>query len=82
MDQVIPNVFYLKNLVVNQYIIIDKGMITLIDSGLKGFTNKLFRELSSIGLDIMKIRRILITHADGDHYGAVNQIRVKVKPWQ
>jgi glyoxylase-like metal-dependent hydrolase (beta-lactamase superfamily II) len=77
MDPVVPNIFRLKSMVVNQYVIIDKDMIFLIDSGLKGFTSKLFRELHAFGMDWLKIRQILITHADPDHYGSVNQIKVK-----
>ncbi len=77
MDQVLPNIYRLQNMVVNQYIIIDHGEIFLIDSGLKGSYSKLFREFDAIDLDYRKIRQILITHADSDHYGSAYQIKTK-----
>lgn len=77
MELVIPNIYRVNNMIVNQYMIINKDEIILIDSGFKGFTSKLFHSLKSLDLDIKKINRILITHADADHYGAVNQIKSK-----
>lgn len=79
MEQILANIYRLKSLIVNQYIIIDHGEIFLIDTSLKGSYRKLFREFVAIDLDYRKIRQILITHADSDHYGSACQIMAKTQ---
>lgn len=60
---------------VNQYLIWDGKEITLIDTGMKSNDKKVIKYLNENNLDLSKIRRILITHSDSDHYGAASSLK-------
>ncbi|MEI8130929.1 MAG: MBL fold metallo-hydrolase [Leptolinea sp.] len=59
----------------NQYLIIDHTELTLIDTGISSNTNTVIKFIKSLGFQTENLKRMLITHADGDHYGAVNSLR-------
>jgi glyoxylase-like metal-dependent hydrolase (beta-lactamase superfamily II) len=75
MYKVNQDIYFIKSMVSNQYLIIEKDGLTLIDAGLSGNAKTIKKELDRSGLNYKSIKRILITHADGDHYGAANEIR-------
>lgn len=56
-----------------QYALVENGTITLIDAGLPMFANSLLRDLTKSFPDL-SVESILITHADGDHYGAARRV--------
>jgi glyoxylase-like metal-dependent hydrolase (beta-lactamase superfamily II) len=74
---IVPDVVYMvSSRVVRQYLIRDNDKLTVIDTGLSGDDARLFdcikKELS---LRPANITRILITHADGDHYGSAKFVK-------
>ncbi len=75
MQQILPGVYAHSRVSSFQYFIVEDGKITLIDAGLPLFAGSLIRALSSLEGDA-QLRLILITHADGDHYGAVKRLRL------
>jgi glyoxylase-like metal-dependent hydrolase (beta-lactamase superfamily II) len=61
----------------NQYLLIDQSEIVLIDTGMSSNSRKILQYIQSIGHNPENLKRILITHADPDHIGAVNALREK-----
>jgi glyoxylase-like metal-dependent hydrolase (beta-lactamase superfamily II) len=59
----------------NQYLIIDRDELTLIDSGMASNSSKVIKYVKSLGFQPENLKRILITHSDIDHIGAVNSLR-------
>jgi glyoxylase-like metal-dependent hydrolase (beta-lactamase superfamily II) len=70
-----PAVHRISGIVANQYLILEPGNLTLIDTGLAGNHKKILEALANLGFRPQDLRQILITHADGDHYGALNELR-------
>ncbi len=69
--EIAPHVHLIAGPVVNCYLIVEADGLTLIDTGLRGYAKKIAGYLSSLGFTVQDIRRILITHADGDHVGSL-----------
>jgi len=74
MRQILPGVYAHSNLSIYQYFIVADNEITLIDAGLPLFTDSLLLALSRLN-GSAHLNFILITHADGDHYGAVERLK-------
>ena len=69
--QIIPNVHLVKGSVSNCYLILDGDGLTLIDAGLSRDRQKIAKYISDLGRTPNDLRRIIITHADGDHVGSL-----------
>lgn len=74
MQQIVPGVYAHSSLSIYQYFIVADHEITLIDAGLSLFTNSLLKALGRLD-GSSRLNWILITHADGDHYGAVERLK-------
>jgi glyoxylase-like metal-dependent hydrolase (beta-lactamase superfamily II) len=72
--EIIPGVFMISSTVFYQYLIAESGDLSLIDTGLPNNANNIIHYLTQNGFNINQVKRILITHADGDHYGSVNAL--------
>ena len=73
--QIVPGVHLISGRVVNQYLIVDDDGLTLVDAGLAGNDKKILRYMASLGHAPGALRRIVITHADGDHVGALAALK-------
>lgn len=62
---------------VNAYLVDDEGTLTLIDAGTPRGTEKLREEINATGHDESNIDRILITHFDPDHVGALAELNTE-----
>ena len=69
--QIIPNVYLVKGSVSNCYLILDGDGLTLIDAGLSRDRQKIAKYIGDLGRTPNDLRRIIITHADGDHVGSL-----------
>jgi glyoxylase-like metal-dependent hydrolase (beta-lactamase superfamily II) len=69
-----PQVYAIAGIAGNQYLILEPGDLTLVDAGLPGNHKKVLQVLAHLGFRPADLRRILITHADGDHFGALNPL--------
>ncbi len=76
MQQITANVFGFAGLAVGRvYAIVDADGITLIDAGLPLATAKIIKQLAVHGYRPADVKRILITHAHGDHIGGLPALR-------
>lgn len=57
------------------YAIVDDDGVSLIDAGLTSAGAKILRQLSKKGYQPTDVKRILITHAHGDHVGALPMLK-------
>lgn len=73
--EIYSNIHMISGLASKQYLIVDPGSITLVDAGLPGDYKKISTYLHKLGYPLTKLQQILITHADGDHYGGVNGLK-------
>ena len=69
--KIIENVYVVPGVVANSYIIVDPDGLTVIDTGMPLNEKKTLEYLAHLGRSAKEIRRILITHADMDHYGCL-----------
>jgi glyoxylase-like metal-dependent hydrolase (beta-lactamase superfamily II) len=76
MIEVIPGVYRLNDRFVNLYLVVEPDALTLIDAGIAGSAVKLvLRTIAQLNRRPEHLRRVLITHADPDHYGGANELR-------
>ncbi len=76
MIEIIPGVYQLKSRFVNLYLIAEPEELTLVDAGVAGSgANLVLRTIAQLNRRPEELRRILITHADPDHYGDANALR-------
>src|SRR5690348_12764053 len=62
--------------IVNSFAFIDPdGSVTLLDTGYKSAPKRLLRHLSLMGKTRADVRRIIISHAHGDHAGGLSRMR-------
>lgn len=69
--KIIENVFVVPGVIANTYIVADTDGLTIIDAGLPRSEKKILAYIASLGKSARDVKRILITHADIDHYGGL-----------
>jgi len=69
--KIIDNVFVVPKVVSNIYIIVDPDGLSIIDAGLPRSEKKILAYLSSLGKTAQDVKRIIIIHADLDHFGGL-----------
>lgn len=69
--KIIDNVFVVPRVVANPYVIIDADGLTIIDTGLPRSQKKILAYVASLGKRAQDVKRIIITHADLDHFGGL-----------
>jgi glyoxylase-like metal-dependent hydrolase (beta-lactamase superfamily II) len=73
--QITSRVHQLTDTFVNFYLIVDADGMTLIDAGLGRDARKVLKLIAQIGHTPQDLKRILITHCDGDHVGGVQALK-------
>ncbi len=73
--EIVRNVHLIPSAIVNVYLIVDPDGLTLIDTGLPNHAKKVLKYIAGLGREPTDLRRIIITHADGDHVGALAQLK-------
>ena len=69
--KVIDNIFVVPGVIANCYIILDPDGLTIIDAGLPRSERKILSYIASLGRSARDVKRIIITHADVDHFGGL-----------
>jgi glyoxylase-like metal-dependent hydrolase (beta-lactamase superfamily II) len=69
--EISPSVHLIKNIFVNQFLIIGKDGLLLVDTGIGGNQNHILNTIKGLGFQTTDLKQIVITHADGDHYGSL-----------
>lgn len=76
MKEIASKVYQVSGLQAGRvYAIIDDDGVTLIDAGLASAGAKILKQLSKNGYQPTDVKRILITHAHGDHVGALPMLK-------
>ncbi len=73
--EIIPNVHLVPGVIANPYLIVEPDGLTLIDTGLAGSHKKILKYIAGLGRAPGDLRRIVITHADGDHVGSLAALK-------
>ncbi len=73
--EIAPNVHSIPGVIGNVYLIVAPDGLTLIDTGLGGSDRKILRYIAGIGRAPGDVQRILVTHSDGDHVGALAAVK-------
>ncbi len=69
--KIIDNIFVVPGVIANTYILLDADGVTIIDAGLPRSEKKILRYIASLGKSARDVKRIIITHADLDHFGGL-----------
>ncbi len=69
--EIIPNLHLVPGVIAHPYLIVDADGLTLIDTGLALTWRRILRYITRIGHTPDSLRRIIVTHRDGDHAGGL-----------
>lgn len=69
--KITENVFVVPGVIANTYVLMDADGLTIIDAGLPRSEKKILAYVASLGRTPQDVKRIIITHADLDHYGGL-----------
>jgi glyoxylase-like metal-dependent hydrolase (beta-lactamase superfamily II) len=67
--QIANGLYRVGSPMVNSYLVVDGGGVTVIDAGLPGYWKLLQAELAAIGKSVADVRALILTHGDTDHIG-------------
>jgi glyoxylase-like metal-dependent hydrolase (beta-lactamase superfamily II) len=73
--QVAEGVTRLGTEIVNWYVVEDGGRLTAVDAGLPGYADRLEADLAAAGYGLGDVEAVVLTHADGDHFGMAARMR-------
>jgi glyoxylase-like metal-dependent hydrolase (beta-lactamase superfamily II) len=73
--EIIPNVHLIPNGFVNVYLIVDTDGLTLVDAGMARNGKAILDYIAGLGCSPADLRRVLVTHADPDHVGALAALK-------
>lgn len=65
---------------VNAYLLVDGGAVTIIDAGLPGYWKDLEAELAALGRTFEDVRAVVLTHGHSDHVGFAEKARRRGVP--
>ena len=74
MQQITKNIYQIKLGMVNAFLIEDKGL-TLVDTGYKYSTDKIFDAIKKSGKNLYDIKQVILTHSHPDHAGSAAEIK-------
>jgi len=69
--KIADNVFLVPGVIANNYILIDDDGLTIIDAGLPRSEKKILAFVTKLGFYPSDVKRIVLTHSDLDHVGAL-----------
>ncbi len=69
--KITDNIFVVPGVTANTYILVDADGLTVIDAGLPRSEKKILAYIANLGKSAHDIKRIVITHADLDHFGGL-----------
>jgi len=73
--EIIPDRLYrVPGVIGNPHLIVDADGLTLVDAGTAGSRRRILSTIKRLGHSPQQLRRIVVTHADGDHVGAVGAL--------
>lgn len=73
--EITPGVHHIPISIVNAYLLVEPDGLTLIDAGMPGNDKRILKYVAGLGRSPHDLKRILITHSDGDHVGSVAALK-------
>lgn len=73
--EITAGVHLVPGVIAHPYLIVDHDGLTLIDAGLPWGANRILKYITALGYAPGDLRRIVITHADGDHVGGLATLK-------
>lgn len=73
--EIVSNVHHIPDIIANPFLIIDPDGLTLIDAGLARNDGKVLKYIAQLGYAPSDLKRVIITHADGDHVGSLAALK-------
>jgi glyoxylase-like metal-dependent hydrolase (beta-lactamase superfamily II) len=73
--KITDNIFVVPRVVANTYILIDEDGLTIIDAGLPRSEKKILAFVAKLGFYPSDVKRIVLTHSDLDHVGALTALQ-------
>jgi glyoxylase-like metal-dependent hydrolase (beta-lactamase superfamily II) len=73
--EIIDNVYVVPGVVANPYILVDADGLTIIDTGIPNSEKKILDYVTSLGKSAGEVKRIILTHSDFDHVGALSALQ-------
>ncbi len=77
--EIAPSVYQINNTFVFQYLILHNSDLILIDTGINGNHKKILSTIKTLGRSPLDLKKIIITHADGDHFGGLAELQNSTK---
>ena len=73
--KITDNIHLIPNVQANSYLITEPDGLTIIDTGMPFSKKQTLRYITSLGHSAEKVKRIIVTHADLDHYGCLAALK-------
>jgi glyoxylase-like metal-dependent hydrolase (beta-lactamase superfamily II) len=70
-----PGIARVGSELVNAYLLVDGGEVTVIDAGAPAYWGALLRALAGLGRSLEDVRALLLTHGHRDHLGFAERLR-------
>lgn len=78
MQQITGNIYQIKLGMVNAFVVEDNNGLTLIDTGYKNSTDKIFDAIKKAGKNPDDIKQVILTHSHPDHAGSAAEIKKRL----
>jgi len=73
--KITDTIHLIPNVQANSYLILEPNGLTIIDTGMPFSDKQTLKYIANLGHSPKEIKRILITHADLDHYGCLAALK-------
>ncbi|MEA2518404.1 MAG: hypothetical protein QOF49_484 [Chloroflexota bacterium] len=78
--RIVDGIHRLGSGMVNSYLLVEGGAVTVVDAGLPGYWKDLEQELAALGRSIEDVRAVVLTHGHSDHVGFAEKARGRGVP--
>lgn len=72
--ELLPGIHRVNTGASNAYVIVEDGLVSVVDTGLPGSAKKILRYLRELRFEPAAIQRILLTHQHPDHVGGATEL--------